>query len=56
MQPITESKTTDTEQEPLRPFGQEALIWLNLKGNLRALLVRVLTSNLPGSVLDHVET
>ena len=27
-----------------------------LKGNLKALPVRVLTSNLLGSVLDHVET
>ena len=27
-----------------------------LKGNLKAIPVRVLTSNLLGSVLDHVET
>ena len=47
-------------------FGKQTCIYVQprghadeigfLKGNMKALLVRVLTSNLLGSVLDHVET
>ena len=51
-------KDTDKDKDKDKDIEREMVnrTYCSLKGNLKALPVWVLTSNLLGSVLDHVET